>query len=220
MSGPVTEAKGVIRNRSVLAVRMEDVKGQEGAETRISCTDKKAKTQSLEWAKAYWRLGRGGPGQWSPSLSAHELVSWKTVFSRTRVGLGWGEVGLRWFNCITFTMHFISNLMPLLIWQEITVCSAQFVDPWVRGIQASSTIPENSVLWVCAKPSLLSHRVLEVPPLAQDNTYTLTPSISGLWEAATTVSCAFLSPALRWFGVFLFQKIWRTRKNATKHLET
>ena len=53
MSGPVTEAKGVIRNRSVLAVRMEDVKGQEGAETRISCTDKKAKTQSLEWAKAY-----------------------------------------------------------------------------------------------------------------------------------------------------------------------
>ena len=72
---------------------MEDVKGQEGAETRISCTDKKAKTQSLEWAKAYWRLGRGRPGQWSPSLSAPGTGFLEDSFLKDQGGVGVGGGG-------------------------------------------------------------------------------------------------------------------------------
>ena len=49
----------------------------------------------------------------------------RQFFHRPGVGgVVWG-----WFKHIAFIMHFISNLMPLLIWQELPVLSPEVGDP-------------------------------------------------------------------------------------------
>ena len=42
-----------------------------------------------------------------------------------RMGGGGGGMVSGWFKSITFIVHFISNLMPPLIWQEVPVCGPE-----------------------------------------------------------------------------------------------
>ena len=42
------------------------------------------------------------------------------------------------FTCITFIVHFISNLMLLLIWQEGLVCNSEVGDPCFRVINITT----------------------------------------------------------------------------------
>lgn len=55
-------------------------------------------------------------------------------------GLGGGD-GLGWFKHITFSVDFISNLMPLLIWQKVLVHGPEAGDPLSCGVPK---IPKNS----------------------------------------------------------------------------
>ena len=57
------------------------------------------------------------------------LILWKTIFPWIRDG---GH-GSRWCKCITFIVHFISNLTPLMIWQEVLIHSPDDGHPWCRG---------------------------------------------------------------------------------------
>ena len=54
--------------------------------------------------------------------------------------LGGGD-GLGWFKHITFSVDFISNLMPLLIWQKVLVHGPEAGDPLSCGVPK---IPKNS----------------------------------------------------------------------------
>ena len=47
------------------------------------------------------------------------------------LGSGGGMVS-GWFKCITFIVHFISNLTLPLVWQEVQVWSPEIGDPGVR----------------------------------------------------------------------------------------
>ena len=53
-------------------------------------------------------------------------VLWKMIFPWT----GGGGMVSGWFKCIIFIVHFISNLMLLLIWWEVLVCMSEFGYPW------------------------------------------------------------------------------------------
>ena len=54
-------------------------------------------------------------------------VSWKQFFHELG---GLGVMVLGWSKSITLIVHLISNLMPLLIWQEVGVHSLEVGDPW------------------------------------------------------------------------------------------
>jgi len=46
----------------------------------------------------------------------------------------WAGMVSGWLKCIPFTVHFISNLMLLLIWQEVLVCGPEVEDSCLRVI--------------------------------------------------------------------------------------
>ena len=57
-------------------------------------------------------------------------ISWKTILS---MNWGWQGMVLGWFKCITFIVHFISNLMLSLIWAEVPVCGLEVGDPLLKS---------------------------------------------------------------------------------------
>ena len=87
---------------------------------------------------------RWGPGMhtwvcccwcfWFPRPVVSNLLCTRDRFHERQFFHGRGVEGmvLGWFKPIICIMHFISNLMPLLIWQEVPVCGPEVGDPWVR----------------------------------------------------------------------------------------
>ena len=69
-------------------------------------------------------LGRGPKYFWYQGP-----ITWMTIFPQTRMGV---RMVLGWFKCILFIVHFISNLMQLLIWQKVSVCGLEIGGPCVR----------------------------------------------------------------------------------------
>ena len=60
-----------------------------------------------------------------PETRYQGLISCKTIFPLTGGGaMVWG-----WFKCIIFIVHFISNLMLPLIWEEEPVHGLEVADP-------------------------------------------------------------------------------------------
>ena len=66
-----------------------------------------------------------------------------------------GVVVLGWFKCISFTVHFISNLMLPLIWQEVQATA------WRLGI----TPVEGLIFWICLFAPLWRHLTCYLLPI-------------------------------------------------------
>ena len=58
---------------------------------------------------------------------------------------GLGLMVLQWFKSITLLVHFISNLMPLMIWREVGVHGPEAGDPWPRAPAPSICLMLSSV---------------------------------------------------------------------------
>ena len=63
-----------------------------------------------------------------------------------------------WFKCITFVVHFISNLMLPLIWQEVPVQGLEVGDLWLIKSKSSVQLTRLLPPWTPAPSSLLLHR--------------------------------------------------------------
>ena len=89
---------------------------------------------------------------WMSSISSPQpfwhqrLISWKTILSMNR---GWQGMVWGWLKCITFIVHFISNLMLSLIWAEVPVCGLQVGDPCSNPhlpfVSSTSALPLGTV---------------------------------------------------------------------------
>ena len=93
------------------------------------------------------------------SMLPHHLQQWSPTFFGTRDGFHgrqffhWPRLGgmvSGWFKCITFIVHFISNIMLPLTWQEVPVQGLEVGDHWLSpNLQPSS--------WGCFHPGHQLH---------------------------------------------------------------
>ena len=88
-----------------------------------------------------------------------ELISWRQFFH----GPGEGGVVSGWFRNVTFTVHFISNLMLVLIWQEIPMQAQRLGTPCCICSNTSLDTPWSLMLYdlpLCIqyKSNLFAHR--------------------------------------------------------------
>ena len=114
------EVANLESNSSKELYKMRDFHRQKGMQTRWLHQNPQQK--KADWlVQDYFPLGQQGP------------FLCKTIFPHTGGGVVSG-----WLKCIIFTEQFISNLMPLLIWQEIPVGDSQLGDPCFRGGQRAS----------------------------------------------------------------------------------
>lgn len=133
-SGPVTEAKGVIRNRLkvrywLLEWKMLRVRGSRNWDQLHRQESQDTKPEQPKHTEA-WEM-------WTrvvPKLSAPESVSWKTVFSRTRAGAGGGGFEMIHLHDVHCALYFQSNAIADLTGGNSLQLSLE--DPWVRGIPA------------------------------------------------------------------------------------
>ena len=62
-------------------------------------------------------------------------------------GLAGGRMVSRWFKCIAFIMHCISNLMLPLIWQKVLVCDLEVGDPCFKEMEKAMATHSSTLAW-------------------------------------------------------------------------